>query len=395
MSTYRVCARINLDAFEHNVKEIKNKIGRHTKLMAVIKTNAYGHGAVVLARELESLGASWLAVACVDEGIELRDSGIALPILVLGVTSPDQYDDLIKYNITPTVFSMDMARALEEFGAARDKIINVHIKIDTGMGRIGYAPVRESAEEIVKISRLPHIYVEGIFTHFACADMGDEKYKKVTKIQYDRFCRMEQWIETMGLHIPLRHCANSAGIMDASWMHQDMVRAGIILYGLYPSEEMPREELDLLPVMSLTSHITYIKTVAGGEGISYGHTYVTKKETVIATVPVGYGDGYPRLLSNQGCVLIHGRRVPIIGRVCMDQFMVDITGLEDVHEGDLVTLVGKDGDEEISMDELADLTGTISYELVCDVGRRVPRVYIKDKVPVEISVCRSRTAPLA
>ncbi len=393
MSTYRVCAQIDLDAFDHNVKEIQKKIGPDTGLMGVIKTNAYGHGAVILAGELERLGASWLAVACVEEGIELRKHGIRLPVLVLGFTAPDQYEDLIEYEITPAVFSLDMARAMDETAKEAGKVLPVHIKVDTGMGRIGYAPTRESAEEIYKISQLAHIQVEGMFTHFACADMEDEAYKSITRQQFDRYCQMEQWLEDMGLYIPLRHCANSAGIMDAPGMHKDMVRAGIILYGLYPSDEMSKEILDLKPVMSLKSHITYIKKVAPGHGISYGYTYVTPKETLVATIPVGYGDGYPRLLTNQGSVLIHGQRAPIIGRVCMDQFMVDITDLTDVKEGDEVTLVGRDGDEEITFDELAGLIGTISYELVCDVGRRVPRVYIKDKKPVKMSVCETVTIP--
>ena len=391
MSTYRVCARIDLDAFEHNVKEIQKKIGPGTGLMGVIKTNAYGHGAVILAKELERLGASWLAVACVEEGIELRKNNIRLPILVLGYTAEDQYKDLLDYNITPAVFSLEMAKAMDRAAAAAGKVLPVHIKVDTGMGHIGYAPTRESAQEIYKISGLEHICVEGMFTHFACADMEDEQSKAVTQQQYDRYCQMEQWLGEMGLHIPVRHCANSAGIMDEPEMHKDMVRAGIILYGLYPSDEMPRSALDLKSVMSLKSHITYIKNVGPGEGISYGHTYVTSKETAVATIPVGYGDGYPRLLSNQGSVLIGGKRAPIIGRVCMDQFMVDITGMDHVCEGDEVTLVGCDGSQEITFDELAGLTGTISYELVCDVGRRVPRVYIKNGNVAAVSSCETVT----
>lgn len=390
MSIYRVCARIDLDAFRHNVNEIKKKIGSNAYLMGVVKTNAYGHGAVVLSRELEALGAKWLAVACADEGVELRKNGIRLPVLVLGFTSPDQYGDLLKYDITPTVFSMDMARALNEAARAVGRTLPIHIKIDTGMGRIGYAVTRENAREIAGISRLANLKLEGMFTHFACADMAKEEYREITKRQYERYCQMEQWLMEEGVTVPLRHCANSAGIMDSPGMYKDMVRAGIILYGLYPSDEMAKEKLKLLPVMSVKSHITYIKTVEPGEGISYGYTYVTKKPTVVATIPVGYGDGYPRLLSNKGSVLIRGQRAPIIGRVCMDQFMVDISHIPGVCEGDGVTLVGTDGAETISMDELAALTGTISYELACDVGRRVPRVYIKDGREMGISWCETK-----
>lgn len=378
MSTYRVCAQIDLDAFEHNVEEIKRTMGEGSRLMGVIKTNAYGHGSVVLGRELERLGASWLAVACVDEGIELRKAGIHLPILVLGFTSPDQYGELLDHDITPTVFSVEMAKAMNETAMARNKILNIHIKLDTGMGRIGFLAGKESVADILRISRLSHIRVEGMFTHFACADMEDEKSKAITRWQFEKYVQMEQWLAEGGLTLPIRHCANSAGIIDSPQMHEDMVRAGIILYGLYPSEEMPKDNLRLMPVMSLKSHITYIKTLGPGEGISYGYTYVTDKETVVATIPVGYGDGYPRILSNRGHVLIHGQRVPIIGRICMDQFMVDVTGLDGVCEGDEVTLMGSDGEACIPVEELAAMAGSFNYEFVCDVGRRVPRVYVKN-----------------
>lgn len=378
MNIYRVCARIDLDAFEHNVNEIKKKIGEDTVLTGVVKTNAYGHGAVVLGKELERLGAGWLAVACVDEGIELRKNGIHLPVLVLGFTSPDQYGDLLDFDITPTVFSFEMALAMDKAAAKAGKKLKVHIKLDTGMGRIGFSVCHESAGEILKISRLEHIEIQGMFTHFACADMAGEKYAKVTQNQFDLYCKMENWLRESGLEIPLKHCANSAGIMESSRMYKDMVRAGIILYGLYPSDEVSRDSLALKPVMSVKSHVTYIKTVGSGQGISYGHTYMTSSPTVVATIPVGYGDGYPRLLSNNGYVLIHGQKAPIIGRICMDQFMVDISHIKNVEVGDEVTLVGRDGNEIITLDDLAALTGTISYELACDVGRRVPRLYVRN-----------------
>ena len=378
MSTYRVCAQIDLDAFEHNVLEIKNKLSDSSRLMGVIKMNAYGHGSGVLGKELERLGASWFAVACVDEGIELRRAGLTLPILVLGFTSPDQYAQLLEYDITPTVFSYEMACAMNEAAKAWGSVLNVHIKLDTGMGRIGFWVDEESLEAICKIQALEFINIEGLFTHFACADMNSADAKEVTSLQRERFIWMSEQLKAKGVDIKLHHCANSAGIMNGKDFHEDMVRAGIILYGLYPSDEVDRTALDLKPVMSLKSHITYIKTLQPGQGISYGYTYVTDKETVVATIPVGYGDGYPRQLSNQGSVLIRGHKVPIIGRVCMDQFMVDITGYTDICEGDEVTLFGYDGDAQIPVEEVAALAGSFNYEFVCDVGRRVPRAYMRN-----------------
>ena len=378
MSTYRVCAQIDLDAFEHNVLEIKNKLSDDSRLMGVIKMNAYGHGSGVLGKELERLGASWFAVACVDEGIELRRAGLTLPILVLGFTSSDQYAQLLEYDITPTVFSYEMACAMNETAKTKGAVLNVHVKLDTGMGRIGFWADEESLEAICRIQALEFINIEGLFTHFACADMNSNDAKEVTALQRERFIWMSRQLKAKGVDIKLHHCANSAGIMNGKDFHEDMVRAGIILYGLYPSDEVDKTALDLKPVMSLKSHITYIKTLQPGQGISYGYTYVTEKETVVATIPVGYGDGYPRQLSNQGSVLIRGHKVPIIGRVCMDQFMVDITGYTDICEGDEVTLFGYDGDAQISVEEVAALAGSFNYEFVCDVGRRVPRAYMRN-----------------
>lgn len=378
MSTYRVCAQIDLDAFRHNVLEIKNKLSDNSQLMGVIKMNAYGHGSGVLGKELEQLGASWFAVACVDEGIELRRAGLTLPILVLGFTSPDQYTQLFEYDITPTVFSYEMACAMNETAKAMGTVLNVHIKLDTGMGRIGFWVDEESLDAICRIQALEFINIEGLFTHFACADMNSTDAKEVTALQKERFTWMSNQLQEKGVDIRFHHCANSAGIMNGKDFHEDLVRAGIILYGLYPSDEVDTSVLDLKPVMSLKSHITYIKTLQPGQGISYGYTYVTDKETVVATIPVGYGDGYPRQLSNQGSVLIRGHKVPIIGRVCMDQFMVDITGYTDICEGDEVTLFGYDKDAQISVEEVAALAGSFNYEFVCDVGRRVPRAYMRN-----------------
>lgn len=375
MSTYRVCACIDLDAFRHNIREIRKHIQNNAGFMGVVKANAYGHGAVCLGRCLEEEGADWLAVACVDEGIELRKAGIGLPILVLGYTSPGQYEDMIQYGITPAIFSYKTAWLLSETAKKLHRTVNIHIKLDTGMSRIGFLPGEESVREILKISRLEGIRIEGMFTHFACADMEGEAWKTVTEKQFAAYEMMEKRLLEEGLKISLRHCANSAGIIELPHTHKDMVRAGIILYGMYPSDEVPWDVLDLRPVMSLKSHITYIKTLPKDCGIGYGHTYVTDRKTVVATIPVGYGDGYPRQLSNKGCVLIRGQRAPIIGRVCMDQFMVDVTDIPDVCEDDPVTLIGEDGTQALTAQEVGAMAGSFNYEFVCDVGRRVPRVY--------------------
>ncbi len=375
MSTYSVCACIDMDAFRHNIKEIRKHIQNNAGFMGVVKANAYGHGAVCVGRCLEAEGADWLAVACVDEGIELRKAGIGLPILVLGYTAPEQYEAMIHYQITPAIFSYKTACLLSETAKKFHRTVNIHIKLDTGMSRIGFLPGEESVREILNISRLEGIRIEGMFTHFACADMEGEPWKAVTEKQFAAYEMMEKRLLEEGLHIPLCHCANSAGIIALPHTHKDMVRAGIILYGMYPSDEVPEDVLDLRPVMSLKSHITYIKHLPEGCGIGYGHTYVTRRETVVATVPVGYGDGYPRQLSNKGCVLIRGKRAPIIGRVCMDQFMVDVTDIPDVCEDDLVTLIGEDHGQVLTAQEVGTMAGSFNYELVCDVGRRVPRVY--------------------
>lgn len=388
-SLYRISAQIDLDAFEYNVNQIKKKIGPNVGIMAVVKANAYGHGSLILSRELERLGAAWLAVACVDEAVELRQGGIKLPILILGYTAPDEYEDLFTYQITPTVFSWEAAKGLDEMGAKRGQVLPIHIKIDTGLHRIGYPVTEESAQEIIRISQLEHVKVEGIFTHFACADMAGEVNQEKTRKQYADFMQMKEWLLEGGLTIPIWHCANSAALMVQPTMHLDLVRAGIVLYGLYPSKDVDAAQLPVRPVMSLKSHVTFVKILEAGAGVSYSHIYVTKDKTVVATVSAGYADGYPRRLSNKSSVLIHGKRAPVLGKVCMDQIMIDVTGIPDVKVGDEVTLVGRDGEETITMDELAEHEGSITYELVCDIGRRVPRVYIKDGKVCEITHCKT------
>lgn len=372
----RVYARIDLDAVEANFAAMRSKLKDGTKMIAVVKTNAYGHGAARIARLVEEYDYLWgFAVATVSEGVELRRTGIRKPILCLGFVFPEDYGILVREQIRPAVFKLSMARQLSEAAVKAGRTLPVHIAVDTGMSRIGYRVSEESADEVKEISMLPGLQIEGMFTHFARADEADKSAALAQFQAYERFADM---LDARGVDIPMKHCANSAAIMELPGVHLDAVRAGITIYGIYPSDEVRRENLPLRPVMSLISHISYIKTVPAGTPVSYGGTYVTKKETRIATVPVGYGDGYPRMLSNRADVLIRGRRAPVIGRVCMDQFMVDVTDTE-AQEYDRVTLLGRDGDEEITADELGAMSGRFPYELVCDISsRRVPRVYRLD-----------------
>ena len=380
-SIYRIYAGIDLDALKYNVEGIKRCKAESAMLMGVIKANAYGHGAKVFAHELDRMGFDWFAVATVDEGIELRRDGIEQPILVLGYTCEAQYPDMVQWEITPTIYSLDMAKAFDAAAAKAGKVANIHIKIDTGMSRIGFLPGEDSLDEIEKIHELSHLRIQGMFTHFACADMRDKTH---VGHQIEKFHQMIDGVRQREIPVEIFHCSNSASIMELPSEHMNLVRAGIILYGLYPSNEMEEKRLPLKPVMSLYSHIVHVKEVPEGVTVGYGATYVTGRPTRIATVPVGYADGYPRSLSNRASVLLHGRRVPIIGRVCMDQFMVDVTDMPQVSVGDVVTLIGQDGEEILSVEEISEMAGSFNYEFVCDVSRRVPRVYIKNGKPVSV-----------
>ena len=380
-SIYRIYSRIDLDALKHNVDRIKQCKSKNAMLMGVVKAGAYGHGADVLAHELETMGFDWFAVATADEGIELRNSGVEKPILVLGYCDALQYPELIEWDITPTIYSYEMAEALNQVAKAAGKVVNIHIKIDTGMGRIGFLVEDQTIESIRMINAMENIHIQGLFTHFACADMMDKKH---VEQQIEKFHWIIEELDKVGVSAEICHCSNSASIMELPSEHMNMVRAGIILYGLYPSDEVDKNSLDLRPVMSLYSHVVHLKEVAEGVSIGYGATYVTKKATRVATIPVGYADGYPRSLSNKASVLIRGQRAPIIGRICMDQFMVDVTDIEDVAMGDVVTLVGNDGDEILSVEEVAEMAGSFNYEFICDVSWRVPRVYCKNGSVIRI-----------
>lgn len=372
----RVRAEIDLDAIRHNMQEMHRLTDPHTKLMAVIKTDGYGHGAVPIARELEELEYVYgYAVAAEEEGLALRAEGIKKPILILGYTFPEQYETLLKAHITPAIFTMESAKLLSETAERLQMTATVHIKLDTGMGRVGFLVSEESADVIAQIAKLPHIMIEGMFTHFAKADETD---KTSANRQLADFMHMVTMLEKRGVQIPFKHCSNSAGILDLPQANLDIARAGITLYGLHPSEEVQLERMDMKPVMSLKSRVVHVKTLPAGYGISYGATYVTPEERRIATIPVGYGDGYARSLSNRGDVLIRGRRAPICGRVCMDQFMVDVTDIPGVCVGDEVTLIGSDGGECITLEELGEKSGRFNYEFACDLGKRIPRVFYKN-----------------
>lgn len=372
----RVCAYIDLDAILHNMDCMKKNIAKDTKIVAVIKTDGYGHGAVRIAKQLEDIPYVWgYAVATAEEALILRHAGMQKPILILGYTFPYSYEDMIREEIRPAVFREDQAKAFSEAAVRLGKTARIHIKVDTAMSRIGIKPDAEGLAFIEQVMELPGIEVEGIFTHFAKADEKDKTAVLKQLSIYQAFLKKAE--ETCTKEIPLKHCSNSAGILELPQANMNLVRAGITLYGLWPSNEV-KKEMPLKPVMSLKSHVVYVKTIEKGTQVSYGGTYEAPEKRVIATIPVGYGDGYPRLLSGKGYVLIHGKRAPITGRVCMDQFMVDVTDIMPVAMGDEVTLIGTDGAEKITMEQLGDLSGRFNYELACDISKRVPRAFVKN-----------------
>ncbi len=377
----RIQADIDLDAFRFNLDSIKKNINENTQIITVLKADGYGHGAVPLAKEAEKEERVWgIAVATVEEALELRRGGIKKPLLILGYTYQEDYDLIAAEELRPTVFKLSMAQELSQAALRKNKTIKIHIKIDTGMSRIGYRDLEKSVPEILEISRLPGLEIEGLFTHFARAD---EREKAPAYQQLEKYQAFQKALKEAGLKIPLCHCSNSAGIIRIPEANMDAVRAGIILYGLYPSEEVEKEPVPLKPLMTLKSHIAYIKTLEPGVQISYGGTYTTQKETRVATIPVGYADGYARSLSNKGWVLIRGKKAPILGRVCMDQFMVDVTDIPEARELDEVILLGKSQDQQITMEELGELSGRFNYEFACCISKRVPRIYFKGGKAIE------------
>ena len=370
---YRTQANINLDAIYQNVENAKKILKPDTGMMAVIKADGYGHGAVEIADTIDALADAY-GVAILEEGIELRRAGVRKPILILGYTAPEQYEELIANDIATAAFTLEMAEKLSATAVRMGRVGKIHLKLDTGMSRIGFGLTEESLEQILEISSLPGIGIEGCFSHFATMDEAD---KTRAMNQFRRVLDFTGKLEERGLPLPVRHISNSAGIIEAPEVQLDMVRDGICLYGLYPSEEVRKQRLPLVPAMEWKARVSYVKELPAGVEIGYGGTYTTQGDTKVATIPVGYADGYPRCLSGRGSVLIHGRRAPILGRVCMDQFMVDVTNIPAVATGTEVTLVGRDGGEEISVEEISALAHSFNYEFACDVGKRVPRVYFR------------------
>ena len=377
MKTYsRVYPKIDLDAVTYNMEQMKQRIDGDTKIMAVIKSDGYGHGAIQVAEVLEKYDYIWgFAVATLDEAVVLRTEGIQKPILVLGCIFPDQYLEMLDNDIRMNVYTEEMAKEISYMARREGKTAYLHIKLDTGMARLGFAVNNESVDAITRISKLPNVNMEGVFTHFAKADETDKTF---TKNQISQFVSMTEKLRERGVTFPYEHCANSAAIIDVEDARFDIVRAGISTYGLYPSEEVNQNAVHLKPALALKSHVAFVKEIEEGTPVSYGGTFVAEKKMKIATIPVGYGDGYPRSLSGKGYVLIRGKKANILGRICMDQFMVDVTDIEGVSFGDKVTLIGRDGNEAISVEKLSELSGRFNYEFICALGKRIPRVYVKN-----------------
>lgn len=372
---YRSYARINLSSIRHNFDQLRALLADETKTMAVVKADAYGHGSVEVAKTLEGR-ADYFAVADIAEAVELRENGISAPILILSYTSPYQYEELINLDLTATVYSFDDAKKISDTAVRLGKTAKIHIAVDTGMSRVGFKDSEESADTVKQISELNNIFVEGLFSHFACADCEDKSSAYAQKERFDKFILM---LEERNIDIPVKHFCNSAAAIDLD-CHYDMVRLGISIYGLFPSDEIHRKDLDLRPAMEIVSHIIHIKEIDEGTPVGYGHTYIAPSKRKVATVCIGYADGYQRAFSNKGVVLIRGRRAPIIGRVCMDQIMIDITGIDGVNVGDYVVIMGRNGDEVLSAEELGELAGSFNYEIICTFMPRVIRTYSDDEL---------------
>jgi len=372
----RAWAEINLDNIAHNVREIRRITDSKAEIMAAVKADAYGHGVFEVVRTLIQNGVSRLAVSMLDEAIQLRKDGIKVPILILSYTDPKRAEEILEYNVTQTVFSFDLAQALSQAAVKMQREVRIHIKVDTGMSRVGFMPGYSAVENVVAISKLPGIVVEGLFTHFSSADEEDESY---TVMQFDRFLSIINELSRIGVHIPVKHAANSAATIKYPYMHLDMVRPGILLYGLYPSGETDQTKLDLKPAMTLKANVILVKNVEKDTCISYGRTFKTQRESRIATLPIGYADGFSRVLSNKARVLVNGEFAPVVGTICMDQCMIDVTELKsEVKVGDEVVVFGTQGSNKITVEEVASLMGTINYEVICIIGKRIPRVYIKN-----------------
>lgn len=372
---------ISLDAIEHNIDAMRRRLNSETKMMLIIKADGYGHGAIPIAKIFEELEYIWgYGVATLDEGVVLRNAGIKKPILILGCVFPEQYMELLLHDLRVNVYNEEMAIELSKKAKLLNQTVYMHIKIDSGMSRLGFVNELETLNIIERISNLAYVELEGIFTHFSKADETDKTY---SESQYRTFTNIIAELEERNIHFTYKHCCNSAGIIDLPKYQLDMVRAGISLYGLYPSDEVVYENVALEPVMSFVTRVASVKRFAKGTCISYGGTFVADKDMMVATIPIGYADGYARGLSNKGYVLIHGKKAPILGRVCMDQFMVDVTHIGDVVFQTPVTLFGVNKQEQLPVEVLSEISGKFNYEFVCGISKRIPRIYTKNKEIIE------------
>ncbi|HAK41838.1 MAG TPA: alanine racemase [Clostridium sp.] len=368
-------AEIDLDALRNNVREIK-RISKGKEVIATIKADGYGHGAIDIYKTMLEEGVSRFAVAVITEAIELRKAGVEIPIIILGFTPREFYDEVIDFDIEQTIYSYEDAKILSDKAVKKDRLAKIHIAVDTGMGRIGFLPTREQAKEVHRITKLEGVKIVGIFTHFATADEKDKSY---ANLQIKRFNEFNVYLEELGVTIYFKHVSNSAAIIDFPNLPYGGVRAGIMLYGYYPSNYVNKNSINLKPVMSLKSRIIHVKKIREGDYVSYGRLYRAPRESLIGTLPIGYADGFSRLLTGKAKAIINGKVVPIVGRICMDQCMVDVTDVPNIKVGDEVILMGKDDrDNVITADDIAIAIGTISYEVVCDISKRVPRVYTED-----------------
>lgn len=373
-------AEIDLNNLEHNMKEIA-KLCKGKEIIAVLKADAYGHGALDVARTLINGGATKLGVAVITEALELRDSGIDTPIVILGYTPLSFAKELIRNDIEQTVYTYECAAELSKEAQSLNKRVKIHVAVDTGMGRIGFLPTEQGLDEIESLSKLPNVDIDAIFTHFATADEADKSYTLEQMEKFNWFCDA---LEKRGVNVGKKHIANSAAIIDMPDAYFDGVRPGILLYGYYPSYEVNREKLDLKRVLTLKANISYVKTLPKGEYISYGRKFYTERESIIATIPIGYADGYSRQMLNKAKVIINGQLAPVVGSICMDQCMVDVTDIGQVKEGDEVILLGEQNGVKFDAEDMAEIIGTISYEVICMISKRVPRVYIRDGEIVKV-----------
>lgn len=367
--------KINLDNLAENIRNVKNYVGVDTLVMAIVKANGYGHGATTVSKVFLENGADRLGVSILREGIELRSAGIEAPILLLNYIPVNQYRDTIKYNLTASIYRYEDAKALSDLAVSMDKSVKIHIKIDTGMSRIGFVPSEESIGDIIKIWKLPNIEIEGIFTHFAKADEEDKSF---AHLQFQRFMDLVNELEKKGLSIDIRHVANSATTLDLKEYKLDMVRPGSILYGYYPSLEVKKENIQVKAAMTFKTKISNVKYIEEGTGVGYNHAYIAKERVKIATIPVGYADGYSRVLLKKAYAFVNGKRAQIVGKICMDQMMINVSHIDNIEIGDEVKLFGHEDKDSPSIDEVASWIGTLNIDVLCMISRRVPRVYYKN-----------------